>query len=113
MTSKRLACKIEIAIDTVPPRAGELILEVHMRSRFCLIGVPAYVIAVLLLASVPFVGQVKSSPAKGVPATKNWTVPRTSDGKPDLQGVWNSATLTPMERPKQFANKPIASTGLT
>jgi hypothetical protein len=27
-------------------------------------------------------------------------VPRTPDGKPDLQGFWNTATLTPLERPR-------------
>jgi hypothetical protein len=28
-----------------------------------------------------------------------WTLPRTPDGHPDLQGVWNFATATPLERP--------------
>jgi hypothetical protein len=28
-----------------------------------------------------------------------WVMPRTSDGKPDLQGNWTNATLTPLERP--------------
>ena len=32
-------------------------------------------------------------------------VPRTAWGKPDLQGVWDYATLTPMERPAEFADK--------
>jgi hypothetical protein len=27
-----------------------------------------------------------------------WVVPRTADGKPDLQGNWSNATLTPFER---------------
>jgi hypothetical protein len=27
-----------------------------------------------------------------------WTLPRTADGKPDLQGTWTNATLTPLER---------------
>jgi hypothetical protein len=31
--------------------------------------------------------------------------PRTPDGKPDLQGIWNYATVTPLERPKDLANK--------
>ena len=31
--------------------------------------------------------------------------PRTPWGKPDLQGVWNFATLTPMERPAALAGK--------
>jgi hypothetical protein len=37
---------------------------------------------------------------------KNWTVPRTPDGKPDLQGVWTNATITPMQRPQNLAGKP-------
>jgi hypothetical protein len=32
---------------------------------------------------------------------------RTPDGRPDLQGTWSFATLTPMERPAEFANKPM------
>jgi hypothetical protein len=28
-----------------------------------------------------------------------WTLPRTADGRPDLQGNWTNATLTPLERP--------------
>ena len=31
------------------------------------------------------------------------------DGHPDLQGVWTNATLTPMERPKEFAGKATAT----
>jgi hypothetical protein len=32
-------------------------------------------------------------------------VPRTTDGRPDLQGIWTNATLTPLERPAAFAGK--------
>jgi hypothetical protein len=38
-------------------------------------------------------------------ANKSWSVPRTPDGKPDLQGVWTNATITPMERPQNLAGK--------
>ena len=31
--------------------------------------------------------------------------PRTPWGKPDLQGVWDFATMTPLERPAQYAGK--------
>ena len=31
---------------------------------------------------------------------KPWSVPRTADGKPDLQGNWSNATLTALEREK-------------
>jgi hypothetical protein len=33
--------------------------------------------------------------------------PRTPDGKPDLQGTWSFATLTPMQRPKEFGTKAV------
>jgi hypothetical protein len=48
--------------------------------------------------------------AQGVAAkTKSSAVPRTSDGHPDLQGIWTNATVTPMERPAQFAGKLTAT----
>src|SRR5262245_17212938 len=33
--------------------------------------------------------------------------PRAPDGRPDLQGIWNFSSLTPLERPAQFAGKPV------
>ena len=54
------------------------------------------VTATLALATVA--GQAPARPAKP------WTVPRTPDGKPDLQGNWSNETQTPLERPgKQSA----------
>ena len=38
-------------------------------------------------------------------AAQSTSVPQTAWGKPDLQGVWDFATMTPMERPEQFAGK--------
>ena len=49
------------------------------------------VTATLALATVA--GQAPARPAKP------WTVPRTPDGKPDLQGNWSNETQTPLERP--------------
>jgi len=41
--------------------------------------------------------------AQAVPA--DWTVPRTPDGHPDLQGVWANNSATPMQRPEAWADK--------
>jgi hypothetical protein len=37
----------------------------------------------------------------------NGAPPRTREGRPDLQGIWSYATLTPLERPDEFVGKPF------
>jgi hypothetical protein len=54
--------------------------------------------ALIFVASTPFAAQAPSSAAK-------WAAPRTPDGHPDIQGVWSYATITPFERPAEFAGK--------
>jgi len=39
--------------------------------------------------------------------SKPWTPPRNANGQPDLEGIWNTATLTPLQRPAEFAGKPF------
>ena len=36
---------------------------------------------------------------------KRWSPPLTSDGQPDLQGVWTDTSITPLERPKALAGR--------
>ena len=38
-------------------------------------------------------------------ATSSKAIPRTPDGKPDMQGNWTNATYTPLERPVAFQGK--------
>jgi len=38
-------------------------------------------------------------------AQKPWSAPRTTEGKPDLQGIWTNITITPLERPRDLGDK--------
>ena len=38
-------------------------------------------------------------------ADDTWSVPRTPDGRPDLQGVWANNSATPLQRPDALADK--------
>ncbi len=49
----------------------------------------------------------QSAAAKTAQAvTGSWKAPRTAYGQPDFQGVWANNTATPLERPKELANRP-------
>lgn len=48
-------------------------------------------------------------PLNGAAQTDTYTVPRTVDGNPDLQGMWTNNTITPLERPAQLSDKPFLS----
>lgn len=89
-----------------------------MRRFLMSLGVAGVAMAVVSLLAVPVVGQARkpatptagaaaAAPAK--PAAKAWTGPRTPWGDPDLQGIWNFATSTPLERPAAVGEKPVLS----
>ena len=64
-----------------------------------IISAPAIVIGTLVTLNLG-----AQAPAS---SQKPWTPPRTEWGDPDLQGVYNYATLTPLERAAAYANKPV------
>ena len=57
--------------------------------------------AVAVLTAMPLAERAQTPNGNG-PA---WRVPRTVDGRPDLQGDWNHATLTPLQRPERFGGR--------
>jgi hypothetical protein len=65
-------------------------------------GVLLVATAMMVVATRSVAGQAPASPAKPAAARK-WTVPRTPDGQPDLQGFWTNSTYVPLERPDKVA----------
>jgi hypothetical protein len=59
------------------------------------------------------IAMVSATPASGQPPTagkpaqtsEKWVTPRTPDGTPDLQGLWNFRSATPLERPPEFVGR--------
>jgi hypothetical protein len=73
-----------------------------MRSRLQWCAASAPLIVTVAVAGHPALGA--QAPANGGNA-HSWAVPRTPGGRPDLQGVWTNATLTPLERPRNLADR--------
>ncbi len=76
-----------------------------MNARFfaLMCAVTTAIIAMVVLVQVPITGQGPATTTET--AADTWTVPRTADGQPDLQGVWANNSATPFERPKQLADR--------
>ena len=71
-----------------------------MRSAYIALLVAVSVAAVPRLG---FAQDAKRATAKG--AARPWVPARTPDGQPDIQGVWANNSITPLQRPPQWAGK--------
>ena len=68
-----------------------------MRMRLLIaIGVVLAIVSVQILVPTQTLAQA---------ASDQWTLPRTPDGQPDLQGVWANNNATPLERPTEWKGK--------
>jgi hypothetical protein len=63
----------------------------------------------VVAAFVVFVPTVSLRAQTAAGSSESWRMPRTADGHPDLEGVWNVATLTPLQRPERFAGRAYMS----
>ena len=59
----------------------------------------------LIMAAAVLVGALPASGQTTTSQQSEWTAPPTPDGQPDLQGVWDFRTITPLERPEELAGK--------
>src|SRR5262245_4616138 len=73
-----------------------------MRDRMPRAVVAAAALIVLVIASMPLAGQSASASR-----SSSATPLRTPWGVPDLQGTWTGSTITPLERPREFADKAV------
>jgi hypothetical protein len=55
----------------------------------------------MLLVAAPFITALLPDPA----GAQTWRAPRMSWGHPDLEGIWSTATITPLERPPELAGR--------
>ncbi len=68
--------------------------------------VPVLLCALSIVGTVTWIQaqQQKSGTADTAQTSK---IPRTPDGRPDLQGIFSFSNMTPMERPAEFGNKAV------
>jgi len=64
----------------------------------------AAAVAVIAMIPAPTAAQTATSAIDDT-----WSMPLTAWGDPDLQGIWSFATITPLERPREFQDRAFLS----
>jgi hypothetical protein len=67
--------------------------------------VTAGVLAVSMAAAGASVIVDAQQTTRAQSAPERWVMPRTADGRPDLQGTYDVATITPIDRPAQYGTR--------
>jgi hypothetical protein len=82
-----------------------------MKSR-TLVGLLAAALIAAVVSALPVAAQAQKAPAKtaaqpaaATPAAKPYTPPRTKEGHPDFSGMYDVATMTPLERPAEAGGR--------
>jgi hypothetical protein len=81
-------------------------MEGNMRQAFPTPLVSAGALAILIAALLPFRVSIFAQKGASQVAGKV-ALTRLPDGRPDFQGIWGFATVTPLQRPKEFADKEV------
>ena len=71
-----------------------------MRGRYL-----AALLSLIAFVSLPIAAIGQTRPPR--PPANRWEPPRTPWGQPDLQGIWNNVTATPLQRPNEFKDKAL------
>jgi hypothetical protein len=80
-----------------------------MRHRIVASISVAIALAVVPLLGTSVLAQAGGAAKPAAAAAKPYTAPRAPDGKPDLQGNWSFANITPFERPANLGDKAVLS----
>ena len=71
-----------------------------MKHRFLVsLNVVVTAITIATLTPKPVAALAQDSAPLDPTPIEGYTLPRTPDGQPDLQGFWTNATYIPLERP--------------
>src|SRR5687767_14949945 len=77
-----------------------------MRSRSFAVSIVVAVLVGVAARPTAALAQTASAAGRAEAASKpRPNLPRMADGRPDLHGIWDFRTITPLERPGQFEGK--------